>query len=163
MLAWLPSRVMVALSESFSSCSPPEVDEIFNDFLSLSTFFTTPESSLLALALVPVPLELAVLVELWLEGIVLAELWLEGVVADPLWLEGVVAEPLWLEGVVVVAELWLEGVCVWLEVVCFEESVVLEELCCSARTAVTPTSPAAAMPMRSFFIWTSFWVGEWRS
>ena len=65
----MPSRVIVALCGTFSSCSPPVADEIFSDRLSLSIFFTTPESSWLALAVVPLGLDDAWLVEVWLEGV----------------------------------------------------------------------------------------------
>src|SRR6267142_1573843 len=54
---------MVALSATFSSCSPPVGEETLSDFLSLSTFLTTPESSLLALALVPAGLDADWLIE----------------------------------------------------------------------------------------------------
>src|SRR5919202_146723 len=75
-----------AFADSFSSCSPPVVDEIFTLRLSLSTFFRTPDSSLLELAEVPSWLDELWLVEVWLEldGFALAEDWLEldGVVLD---------------------------------------------------------------------------------
>src|SRR6266850_1881829 len=58
---WVPSRVIVALGAIFTSCSTPAEDKTLSDRLSLSTFLTTPESSLLvssllALAVVPVSL-----------------------------------------------------------------------------------------------------------
>src|SRR6267143_1121266 len=56
---WVPSRVIVTLGAIFTSCSTPAEDKTLSDRLSLSTFLTTPESSLpvsslLALAVVPV-------------------------------------------------------------------------------------------------------------
>src|SRR5712664_2510149 len=59
---------MVALSATFNSCSPPVGEETLSDFLSLSTFLTTPESSLLALAVVPVWIDADWLVEVWLDA-----------------------------------------------------------------------------------------------
>jgi len=99
----------------------------------LSIFFTTPESSLLALAVAPVPLEDALAVApVPLEAAGLVEVWLE------------------LEGVWLIEESPDFWVCVGLEVVAVDLSVV--EVCCSARAVVTPTNPAAAMPMRNVFI-----------
>src|SRR6266446_883662 len=70
---------MVALSATFNSCSPPVGEETLSDFLSLSTFLTTPESSLLALAVVPVWLDADWLVEVWLDADGLVE---DGLVED---------------------------------------------------------------------------------
>ncbi len=76
--------MIVALAAIFTSCSTPAGDEILSDRLSLSIFLTTPESSLFALAVVPV----------WLDGVWVA-------VDDDDWLDGA-----W------VADDWLEGACV---------------------------------------------------
>src|SRR6267378_2791177 len=72
---WVPSRVIVALGAIFTSCSTPAEDKTLRDRLSLSTFLTTPESSLLALALGPV----------WLGGVWVAAGWPAGacVAVDP--------------------------------------------------------------------------------
>ena len=102
---------MVALAAIFSSWSPPLIDEIFTDRLSLSIFFTTPDSSLLELAIVPVWVDVLWLVddlsaELvvaddWLEGLVVADDWLEGLVVADDWLDGLVVDDDWLDGLVV--------------------------------------------------------------
>ena len=120
-----------AFADSFSSCSPPVVDEIFTLRLSLSTFFTTPDSSVLELAEVPSWPDELWLVDVWLdegdcaidedeslELLFVAEDWLdvEGVVEDWLELEGLVLAVDELEGLVVVDE--LDGLLVaedWLE------------------------------------------------
>src|SRR5229473_2123513 len=64
---------MVALSASFSSWSPPVGEEIFTCRLSLSTFFTTPEISLLAVADDPDGLVVVVLADDWLDGVAVDE------------------------------------------------------------------------------------------
>src|SRR5207253_10100101 len=101
---------MVALAAIFSSWSPPLIDEIFTDRLSLSIFFTTPDSSLLELAIVPVWVDVLWLVddlsaELvvaddWLEGLVVADDWLDGLVVADDWLAGRVVDDDWLDVVV---------------------------------------------------------------
>src|SRR5690349_7221977 len=103
---------MVALSPIFSSFSPPVAEEIFTDFLLLSTFFTVPESSLLAVADVPVVLDEPVVADDWLEGLLVLDE-LDGLVLADDWLDGllVVADD-WLDGVLVVADDWLDGLLV---------------------------------------------------
>src|SRR6267142_1964991 len=93
--------MIVAPGPIFSSWSPLVGDEIFTDCLSLSTFFTSPDSSLPALAVVPVWLDALWLVDDWPDGLVVVDDW-------------------------------------------------PDELCAAA--AVTPTSPAAAAPIRSVFM-----------
>src|SRR6267143_6787321 len=72
---WVPSRVIVALGAIFTSCSAPAEDRTLSDRLSLSTFLTTPESSLLPLAVVPA----------WLCGVWVDDDWPAGacVAVDP--------------------------------------------------------------------------------
>jgi len=106
--------------------------------LSLSIFFTTPESSWLALAVVPLGLDDAWLVEVWLEGVCV-------------W-------PIEDDGLCV-CDGWLGGVCA-VGLVEVEVELCEVELCCSALALVTPTNPAAAMPMRSVFI-SFLLLGEW--
>src|SRR5438094_542375 len=65
--------MIVALSESFSSFSSPVVEEIFTFLLSLSTFFTVPVISLLAVADDPDGLVEAVLDDDWLDGLWVAD------------------------------------------------------------------------------------------
>ena len=88
--------MIVAVSESLSSCSLPVDRAIFTFFLSLSTFFTVPEISLLAVADEE---ELDGLVEAVLEGD-----WLDGlcVADDDLSVELVPAE----DGLDWLDELW---------------------------------------------------------
>jgi hypothetical protein len=93
----------------------------------LSTFFTTPESSLLELAVVPVWVDVLWLVDDWLDGLVVADDWPDGLVVADDWLDGLVVD--WLDGLV--AD-WLDELC--------------------AAAIVTPTSPAATAPIRSVFI-----------
>ena len=157
---------MVALSPIFSSFSPPVADEIFTDFLSLSTFFTVPESSLLAVAEVPVWLDepvvaddwlegLLVLVDDWLDGLVLADDWLDGLLVVADWLDGLLVLDDWLDGLLVLDD-WLDGLAVVdddrLEGLVLDEDW-LEELCAAA--VVANANPAAATPMRSAFIFPS--------
>src|SRR5437879_4872282 len=92
---------MVALSAIFSSCSPPLVDEIFTDRFFLSTFFTTPDSSLLELAIVPVWADVPWVVDDLSCELVVADDWLDGLVVADDWLDGLVVADDWLDGLVV--------------------------------------------------------------
>src|SRR5205085_9946428 len=76
---------MVASGATFTSCSPPLVDESFTDRLSLSTFFTTPDSSLLELAIVPVWLDPLWLVDDLSDELVVPDDWLDGLVVADDW------------------------------------------------------------------------------
>src|SRR5689334_79661 len=136
--------MIVALGESFSSCSPPVVDEIFTWRFSLSTFFSTPDSSVLELAEAPSWPDELWLVDVWLdEGLALVEDWLEldgfvlgvdaeleglvlGVDAE---LEGLVLDvDAELEGLVLV-DAELEGLVLDVEAELCEEDLSVEELC----------------------------------
>lgn len=154
--------MMVAFCDSLSSCSPPVEDEIFTLRLSLSTFFSTPDSSVLELAEVPIWPDELWLVDVWLDEGDFAMVEDESLellcVADEL-LDDDGVEDDWLEldGLVLAVD-WLELEGVVLEEVCAELCEVdlsFEALLSWAVALPATMSTAAAAAMRNFVICTS--------